>query len=49
MSLEPSDPGKADRAILQAIRIQQEIDTKPELVRSYVSYAHVLTGRGKKK
>lgn len=47
--LEPSDPEKADRAILQAIRIQQEIDAKPELARSYVSYAHVLTGRGEKE
>ncbi len=47
--LEPSDPEKADRAILQTIRIQQEIDAKPELARSYVSYAHVLTGRGEKE
>ena len=44
--LEPSAPEKADRAISQAIRIQQEIDTKPELARSYVTYAFVLTGRG---
>ena len=46
--LEPSDPEKADRAIFQTIRIQQEIDAKPELARSYVSYAHMLTGRGTK-
>jgi tetratricopeptide (TPR) repeat protein len=46
--LEPSAPEKADRAILQAIRIQQEIGTKPELARSYLSYAHILTGRVEK-
>jgi tetratricopeptide (TPR) repeat protein len=48
-SLEPSDPQKADRAILKAIQIQQEIDLKPELARSYVSYAHLLTARGEKE
>jgi len=47
--LEPSDPEKADRAILEAIRIQQEIDVKPELPRSYVSYAHLLIGREEKE
>jgi len=47
--LEPSNPEKADRAIFQTIRIQQEIDAKPELARSYVTYAHVLTGRGNKE
>jgi predicted ATPase/class 3 adenylate cyclase len=47
--LEPSDPEKADRAIFQSIRIQQEIDAKPELARSYVSYAHMLAGRGTKE
>jgi hypothetical protein len=34
---------------LQAIRIHQEIGAKPELARSYVSYAHVLTGRREKE
>jgi predicted ATPase len=48
-SLEPSDPQKADRAILKAIQIQQEIDVKPELTRSYVSYTHLLTSRGEKE
>jgi len=47
--LEPSDPEKADRAILQAIRIQQGIDAKPELARSYVSYTYVLVARGEKE
>jgi predicted ATPase len=45
-SLEPSDPQKAEDAILEAIRRQQEIDAKPELARSYASYAHLLTSRG---
>ena len=48
-SQEPSDPQKVDRAILKAIQIQQEIDVKPELARSYVSYAHLLTSRGEKE
>jgi len=47
--LEPSDPEKADRAILHAIRIQQGIDAKPELARCYATYAHVLTSRGEKE
>ena len=47
--LEPSDPERADQVILDAIRIQQEIDAKPEIARSYVSYAHLLTGRGEKE
>jgi predicted ATPase/class 3 adenylate cyclase len=47
--LEPSAPEKADRAIFLTIQIQQEIDTKPELARSYVSYAILLTGRGEKE
>jgi tetratricopeptide (TPR) repeat protein len=48
-SLEPSDPHKADQAILKAIQIQQEINVKPELARSYLSYAQLLTGRGEKE
>lgn len=47
--LNPSDPERADRVILEAIRIQQEIDAKPEMARSYVSYAHLLTGMGGKE
>ncbi|UCD91051.1 MAG: AAA family ATPase [Desulfobacterales bacterium] len=47
--LEPSDPEKADRAILEAIRIQHEIDVKPEMARSYVSYAHLLTNMGEQE
>jgi len=44
--MEPSDPERADRVILEAIRIQQEIDAKPEIARSYVCYANLLTGMG---
>ena len=44
--LEPSDPQKAERATLDAIGTQQEIDAKPELARSYASYVHLLTNRG---
>jgi predicted ATPase len=47
--LEPSDPEKTDQVILEAIRIQQEINVKPEMARSYVSYAHLLTNRGEKE
>jgi len=47
--LEPSNPQKADKAILKAIEIQQEIDVKPELARSYVSYAVFLTEMGEKE
>jgi len=49
LHLNQADLQEAERAILEAIRIQQEIGAKPELARSYVSYAHVLTGMGKKE
>ncbi len=47
--LEPSDPEKAERAIAEAIRIQQEIGAKPELARSYVTYARLLKPRGERE
>jgi len=47
--LKPSDPKRADQVILEAIRIQQEIDVKPEIARSYVSYAHLLTEMAEKE
>ena len=34
------------REILEAIRIQQDADALPELARSYLSYAHLLTAAG---
>ena len=46
-ALAPSDPLDAERAIVEAIRIQQEIGNQPELARSYVSYARLLHGWGK--
>jgi tetratricopeptide (TPR) repeat protein len=47
--LEDSNPKKADNAILKAIEIQQEINVKPELARSYVSYAIFLAEMGEKE
>jgi len=47
--LEPSDPAGAGRAILEAIRILQEIGTRPELARTYVSYARLLKARGERE
>jgi predicted ATPase/class 3 adenylate cyclase len=47
--VRPSESLWPQREILEAIRIQQEIGARPELARSYVSYAHVLTGRGEKE
>ena len=39
----------AERAILEAIRILQEIDARPELARSYGSYARLLEVEGKRE
>jgi class 3 adenylate cyclase/tetratricopeptide (TPR) repeat protein len=43
--LRPSD-SQWQREILQAIRVQQDIGAKPELARSYASYAHLLKNTG---
>ena len=45
-TVDPSDPQKAETAILQAIRLLEEIGAKPELARSYVSYARLLNAKG---
>ena len=45
-ALAPTDPAAAERAMLEAIRIQQEISNKPELARSYMSCARLLQGWG---
>ena len=45
--LDPTDRQGAERAMLDAIRIQQEIGAKPELARSYMSYARLLKAWGK--
>jgi uncharacterized protein (DUF4415 family) len=34
------------REILEAIRIQQDAEAQPELARSYLTYAHLLTAAG---
>jgi tetratricopeptide (TPR) repeat protein len=45
-ALVPTDPPDVERSMLEAIRIQQEISNKPELARSYMSYARLLQGWG---
>jgi predicted ATPase len=40
----PADVAAAERAILDAIRIQRELGCRPELARSYVTYARLLEG-----
>jgi tetratricopeptide (TPR) repeat protein len=47
--MESPNPERAHQAILEAIKIQKEINVKPELARSYVSYAHLLTNMGKQE
>ena len=42
LGLEPSNPQKAEHPILEAIRILQEIDARPELARSYMICAQIL-------
>jgi tetratricopeptide (TPR) repeat protein len=42
LQLGPSELQKAERAILEAIRIQQESGAKPELARSYLIYTKLL-------
>jgi tetratricopeptide (TPR) repeat protein len=42
----PADPQQSEHAMLEAIRMQQEIGVKPELARSYVRYARLLQGWG---
>jgi tetratricopeptide (TPR) repeat protein len=44
--LVPADLRQAERAIQEAIRLQQDIGAKPELARTYVSYARLLQGQG---
>jgi tetratricopeptide (TPR) repeat protein len=43
-ALTPSDVERAERAILDAIRIQRELGGRPELARSYLTYARLLHG-----
>jgi predicted ATPase len=45
----PSEATRAQQEILEAIRIQEEIGAKPELARSYVSYARLLHAAGERE
>jgi tetratricopeptide (TPR) repeat protein len=46
-ALDAADPESAESVMLEAIRLQQVIGAKPELSRSYVSYARMLQAQGK--
>jgi len=37
-----TDAGEAEAAVLEAIRIQQDLGSRPEVARSYVTYARLL-------
>ena len=39
----PSEVDRAEHAVLDAIQIQRELGSRPELARSYVVYARLLT------
>jgi len=45
----PPDLQQAERAIREAIRLQQEIVDRPGLARSYVSYARLLQAQGQQE
>jgi len=45
-ALDPVDLQQAEGAIQEAIRLQQDIGAKPELARTYVSYARLLLSQG---
>jgi tetratricopeptide (TPR) repeat protein len=40
----PPDNDRAERALRDAIRIQQELGSRPELARSHLTYARLLKG-----
>jgi predicted ATPase len=46
--LVPVDSAQVEHAFAEAMRLQQEIGAKPELARTYVSYALLLRGQGEK-
>jgi predicted ATPase len=41
-ALTPPDVARAEHAVLDAIRIQRELGSRPELARSYVTYGRLL-------
>jgi len=45
-ALDPSDPERAEVAIVDAIRLLKEIGAKPELARSHLGYARLLKAAG---
>jgi class 3 adenylate cyclase/tetratricopeptide (TPR) repeat protein len=47
-ALGSAAPESADELMLEAIRLQQSIGAKPELSRSYVTYARTLQARGER-
>jgi class 3 adenylate cyclase/tetratricopeptide (TPR) repeat protein len=49
IALDPTNTQQAEHAILKAIQLQQEIGAKPELARSYVSYARLLQAWGEEE
>jgi tetratricopeptide (TPR) repeat protein len=46
-ALSPPDLAGAERALEEAIRIQEEIGARPELARSFLSYGHLLGRLGR--
>jgi class 3 adenylate cyclase/tetratricopeptide (TPR) repeat protein len=46
LRMDPADAPKAESAMLEAIRLQEEIGARPELARTYIAYARLLQGRG---
>jgi predicted ATPase/class 3 adenylate cyclase len=44
--LKPLDAQEAENLMLEAIRVHKEIRTRPELARTYLSYARLLEGKG---
>ena len=43
----PADAAQAEAAVVEAIRIQQEVGSRPELARSYVTYGRLLDRWGR--
>jgi tetratricopeptide (TPR) repeat protein len=44
--LHPADPRKAEAAILEAIGLLEDVGAKPELARTYATYARLLKTAG---
>lgn len=46
LHFEPLDRPRAESAMMEAIRQQESMGARPELARSYASYAKLLTAFG---